>query len=207
MTGASETRVEGDCSERQHQYPEALPSGPVCQTGQQMRRAYSDTAKEHKAAAPKAIDQQHRDDRKSQVDCPGDHNIEHDIADAIAGAAIDLGSVVEDDVYTTPLLQHSKANADQQKATQRAGEQGPNLPGFNRGYETIFGSKSVQRLRNGGLLIEVEDSKGLLLFIVLNQPARTLGNKGSEHKKEQGGNSDGCEHPSPAILRHSTKPK
>ena len=91
--------------------------------GGDMRQPDAEAAEDHQAAPSRPIDQTHRDQCEDQIDGARDHDIEQDIADAIAGAAINLIGIVEQDVDAAELLQNRQHDADQQKSAYVGREQ------------------------------------------------------------------------------------
>src|SRR5579859_7843274 len=87
-----------------------------------MGDADANAAGEHHEAAAKAVDEEHGEHGEDKVDGAGDHDVEEYIVGSVAGAAIDLGSIVEEDVDAGPLLQRSEGDAHKQNLPE-AGEQ------------------------------------------------------------------------------------
>ena len=68
-------------------------------------------AEKHQRATANAIDEAEREQRENEVDRAGDDDVEENAADAVAGAAIDVFGVVEDDVDAAPLLQDGERDS------------------------------------------------------------------------------------------------
>src|SRR5579859_1997416 len=87
-----------------------------------MRDTDADAAGEHHETAAKAVDEEHGEHGEDEVNGAGDHDVEEYIVGSVAGAAIDLGSIVEENVDASPLLQRSKGDAHKQDLPE-GGEQ------------------------------------------------------------------------------------
>ena len=84
--------------------------------------------KQHEKAAADAVDKEHGEQGEDEIDGAGDDDVEQDVVHAVAGAAIDLFRIVEEDVDAAPLLQHRQADADEQAGSPDARRSSPRQP-------------------------------------------------------------------------------
>ena len=71
------------------------------------------------------VDEKHGEDRKYKIDSAGDHDVEQDVAQAVARAPVNLFSIVKENVDAAPLLQHGENNADETSRRCRSQEIAP----------------------------------------------------------------------------------
>src|ERR1700730_5134640 len=76
-----------------------------------MGDANADAAGKHHDAAAEAVYKNHGEHGEDEVNGAGDDDVEEYIVGSVAGAAIDFGGVVEEDVDAGPLLEHSEGDA------------------------------------------------------------------------------------------------
>src|SRR5665213_416755 len=69
---------------------------------------------EQQHAPAVAVDSGERYERKHQIDCSGNHDIEEDVGDLVASCSKNLLRIVEDDVDATPLLKNREHHAQEQ---------------------------------------------------------------------------------------------
>src|ERR1039457_7069630 len=79
-----------------------------------MGDADPDAAGKHHDAAAKAVYENHGEQGEDEVNGAGDDDVEEYIVGSVAGAAIDFGGVVEEDVDAGPLLEHSEGDANKE---------------------------------------------------------------------------------------------
>src|ERR1700722_6665311 len=79
-----------------------------------MGDADADAAGKHHEAATKAVDKGHCEHGEDEVNGASDDDVEEYIVGSVAGAAINLGSVVEKDVDAGPLLERSESDSHKQ---------------------------------------------------------------------------------------------
>src|ERR1700745_191754 len=79
-----------------------------------MGDADADAAGQHHNAATKAVDENHGEHGEDEVNGAGDDDVEKYIVGSVAGAAIDFGGVVEEDVDAGPLLEHREGHATEE---------------------------------------------------------------------------------------------
>ena len=77
-----------------------------------MGDAYSGATEEHESAAAVTVYENHGDEAGDEVDGAGDDDVEEDLADGVAGGAIDFVGVVEEDVDARPLLKNGEQAGD-----------------------------------------------------------------------------------------------
>src|ERR1700679_3556765 len=79
-----------------------------------MGAADADQAGGNNEAATKWVDKGHGEHGEDEVNGASDDDVEEYIVGSVAGAAIDLGSVVEEDVDAGPLLERSEGDTHKQ---------------------------------------------------------------------------------------------
>jgi hypothetical protein len=147
-----------------------------------------------------AVDEPQSNKSKDKIDGPGDDDVEHDTADTVTGVAVNLLSVIEDHVDSTPLLKHSQKNTDSEDAHNRSGQQLTSPQG-------ALGLGGQSSLDLGKRVISIpliayldERGAGLLSLSVFHQPARAFRDQQRAEQKDKRGHRDGREHPAPAEL-------
>ncbi len=162
--------VTADGAQGEHQHGQSFQFEMVGQPQQDVRERDAGATDEHERPAAKTIHHAEGDQGADQVDGAGDHDIEQDAVDVVAGAAVDLFGVVEDDVDAAPLLQHGEEDADGQHLAQARNQQ--------------RAPRSDARFGIGGT----------------RQPTRAFGDKACAHEEDDGGKGDRGEHPAPGVL-------
>src|ERR1700733_2894928 len=97
-----------------------------------MGNSDADATGEHHETAAKTVDEKHGEHGEDEVNGAGYDDVEEYIVGSVAGAAIDLGSVVEEDVDAGPLLERSKRDAHKEDCA-KCGEKKLAPRGFGQG--------------------------------------------------------------------------
>src|SRR5579859_6454461 len=84
--------------------------GVVSPSAEQVRYSDANATGEHHEAAAETVDEHHREHGEGEVNGAGNHDVEEYIVGSVAGTAINLGGVVEEDVDAGPLLERSESD-------------------------------------------------------------------------------------------------
>src|SRR6266567_3881633 len=166
-----------------------------------MGSADADAAGKHHDAAPEAVDEDHGEHGEDEVNCAGDDDVEKYIVGSVAGATIDFGGVVEEDVDAGPLLEHSEGDANKEdlaecgKKKLAPGGLGEGGVGTLRGFDAGNFSAGV-----GGATNAFENRAGITVATDAAEPAGALGNEEGGDGEDEGRRGDSGEHPSPSVL-------